>query len=178
MRALAERSGPEDLIFLYLTSHGSRDHQLTLEQPRLQLADLPASELAALLRPLRDRHKVLVISACFSGGFIPPLQDDKTLVMAAARADRVSFGCSEENDFTYFGRALFAEALNQTDDLRRAFELARASVAEREQADGFEPSEPQIWAPRAVLEQWRKLREQSSQGAQSSARTDKTTVSH
>ena len=178
VRVLAERSGREDLIFIYLTSHGSRDHQLTLEQPRLQLADLPASELAALLRPLHDRHKVLVISACFAGGFIPPLQDDKTLVMAAARADRVSFGCSEESDFTYFGRALFAEALNQTDDLQRAFELAKASVAEREQADGFEPSEPQIWAPQAVLAQWRKLRGQQPPPAPGSALTDKTTVSH
>ncbi|HSX69849.1 MAG TPA: C13 family peptidase, partial [Pseudomonas sp.] len=142
VQALAERSGPEDLVFLYLTSHGSDDHKLSIDQPRLQLADLPASELAALLEPLRDRHKVVVISACYSGGFIPPLKDDKTLVMTAARADRVSFGCSEENDFTYFGRALFAEAFNQTDDLARAFELATARVAEREKADGFEPSEP------------------------------------
>ncbi|MDM8348048.1 C13 family peptidase [Pseudomonas sp. sp1636] len=158
VQALAERSGPEDLIFIYLTSHGSRQHELSLDQPRLQLSDLPASELATLLLPLRERHKVVVISACFSGGFIPPLQDDKTLVMTAARADRVSFGCTEENDFTYFGRALFAEALNQTDDLQRAFELAKENVTEREQADGFEASEPQIWPAKAVLQHWRTLR--------------------
>lgn len=174
VRALAERSAAEDLIFIYLTSHGSRSHELHLDQPRLQLADLPAAELAALLQPLRERHKVLVISACFSGGFIPLLQDDKTLVMTAARADRASFGCAEENDFTYFGRALFAEALHRTDDLQRAFELARAAVAAREQADGFEPSEPQIWAPEAVLAHWRRLR------AQQAGRTlaDKTAASH
>ncbi|MDX5371480.1 MAG: caspase family protein [Pseudomonadaceae bacterium] len=165
VQALAERSGPEDLVFLYLTSHGSRDHQLSIDQPRLQLADLPATELAALLAPLRDRHKVVVISACYSGGFIPPLKDDKTLVMTAARADRVSFGCSEENDFTYFGRALFAEALSETDDLARAFELAKARVAEREEADGFEPSEPQAWVAPAVLEQWRRLRHQQAERA-------------
>ncbi|NQD93208.1 peptidase C13 [Pseudomonas sp. CrR25] len=178
LQALAERSGPEDLIFIYLTSHGSRNHELNLDQPRLQLSDLPADELATLLQPLRERHKVLVISACYSGGFIPKLQDDKTLVMAAARADRVSFGCSEENDFTYFGRALFAEALNQTDDLQRAFELAKEKVAEREQADGFEASEPQIWAPAAVLAQWRELREQQAKRALGATPTDKTTASH
>ncbi|XQE66598.1 C13 family peptidase [Pseudomonas sp. P3C3] len=169
VQALAERSGPEDLVFLYLTSHGSRDHELHIDQPRLQLADLPASELAALLQPLRDRYKVVVISACYSGGFIPPLKDDRTLVMTAARADRVSFGCSEENDFTYFGRALFAEALNETDDLARAFELAKERVAEREQADDFEPSEPQLWAPRPVLEHWKKLRRQQAEEALSAA---------
>ncbi len=169
IQALARRSGPEDLIFLYLTSHGSRDHALNIDQPRLQLADLPATELAALLEPLGDRHKVVVISACYSGGFIPPLKDDKTLVMTAARADRVSFGCSEENDFTYFGRALFAEAFNETDDLTRAFELAKAKVAEREQAEEFEASEPQLWAPRPVIEHWKLLRQQQAQQALTAA---------
>ncbi|TBU78589.1 C13 family peptidase [Phytopseudomonas daroniae] len=165
VQAIAERSGPEDLVFIYLTSHGSRGHELNLDQPRLQLADLPADELATLLQPLADRHKVVVISACYSGGFIPALKDDKTLLMTAARADRVSFGCSEEADFTYFGRALFAEALQQTDDLQRAFDLASAAVAEREQTDGFEPSEPQIWAPPAVLKHWNALRQQPSEAA-------------
>jgi hypothetical protein len=169
VQALAQRSGPEDLVFLYLTSHGSSDHQLSINQPRLQLADLPASEFAALLEPLRDRHKVVVISACYSGGFIPSLKNDKTLVMTAARADRVSFGCSEENDFTYFGRALFADALNETDDLSRAFELAKAKVAEREEADDFEPSEPQLWAPQAVLEHWKRLRRQQAEQALTAA---------
>ncbi|HLA29930.1 MAG TPA: C13 family peptidase [Pseudomonas sp.] len=177
VQALAERSGPEDLIFIYLTSHGSASHELNLDQPRLQLNDLPASELAALLEPLKDRHKVLVISACYSGGFIPKLQDDKTLLMTAARADRVSFGCSEENDFTYFGRALFAEALQQTDDLQRAFELAQASVAKREQADGFEASEPQIWPAKAVLAQWRKLREQQAERVLNNGLNEKTAAS-
>nr|WP_312973458.1 C13 family peptidase [Pseudomonas sp.] len=163
VQAIAERSGPEDLVFIYLTSHGSRTHELNLDQPRLQLADLPASDLADLLEPLAERHKVVVISACYSGGFIPGLKNDKTLLMTAARADRVSFGCSEEADFTYFGRALFAEALQQTGDLQEAFELARAAVAEREQADGFEPSEPQIWAPVAVLERWSSLRQADSE---------------
>lgn len=169
VQVLAERSGKEDLIFIYLTSHGSAQHELNLDQPRLQLDDLPADELAALLAPLKDHYKVLVISACYSGGFIPKLKDEKTLVITAARADRVSFGCSEENDFTYFGRALFAEALQQTDDLQRAFDLAKASVAEREEADGFEPSEPQIWPAKAVLAQWRKLREQQAERALNNA---------
>lgn len=155
-QALAERSGPEDLIFIYLTSHGSAGHELHLDTPRLELNDLPATELASALAPLKERHKVLVISACYSGGFIEPLKDDKTLIMTAASADRVSFGCSEENDFTYFGRALFAEALQQTDDLEEAFKLASAAVSRREEEDGFEASQPQLWAAPAVLAQWRQ----------------------
>ena len=160
IQMLAERSGSEDLIFLYLTSHGSRDHQLVLQQPGLELNNLPAAELAELLKPLRERHKVLVISACFSGGFIAPLQDDKTLIMTAARADRVSFGCSEENDFTYFGRALFEQALQQTDDLGQAFALAKRFVSEREQAEDFEASEPQLADAPQVQKAWNALRQQ------------------
>ncbi|WP_349736257.1 C13 family peptidase [Pseudomonas jessenii] len=167
--ALAERSGPEDLIFIYLTSHGTSEHELVLDQPRMELADLPADELAAVLAPLKNRDKIIVISSCYSGGFIPALKDERTLIMTASRADRVSFGCSEEANFTYFGDALFAQALNQTDDLEQAFKLAKATVAERELADGFEASEPQIWAPKTVLSHWQLLRKQQARKALQSA---------
>ncbi|CEL31689.1 C13 family peptidase [Pseudomonas fluorescens] len=166
---LAERSGPEDLLFIYLTSHGTAEHELVLDQPRMELADLPADELAAVLAPLKKRDKIIVISACYSGGFIPALKDERTLIMTASRADRVSFGCSEEANFTYFGDALFAQALNQTDDLEQAFKLARATVAERELADNFEASEPQIWAPKTVLSHWQQLRKQQARKALQSA---------
>ena len=164
-KTLAERTGPEDLVFIYLTSHGTAEHELVLDQPRLQLADMPADELAAALAPLKNRNKIIVISACYSGGFIPALKDEKTLIMTASHADKVSFGCSEEADFTYFGNALFAQALNQTDDLQHAFTLAKESVAQREQADGFEASEPQIWAPKGVLNHWQRLRQQQAKQA-------------
>ncbi|TWC46553.1 hypothetical protein FBY04_13139 [Pseudomonas sp. SJZ080] len=162
---LAERSGPEDLIFIYLTSHGTSEHEFVLDQPRMELADLPADELAAVLAPLKNRDKIIVISSCYSGGFIPALKDERTLIMTAARADRVSFGCTEEANFTYFGDALFAQALNQTDDLEQAFKLAKATVAERELADSFEASEPQIWAPKTVLSHWQLLRKQQARKA-------------
>ncbi|MGV8890471.1 MAG: C13 family peptidase [Pseudomonas sp.] len=162
---LAERSGPEDLIFIYMTSHGTSEHELVLDQPRMELSDLPADELATVLAPLKNRDKIIVISSCYSGGFIPALKDERTLIMTASRADRVSFGCSEEANFTYFGDALFAQALNQTDDLEQAFKLARATVAERELADSFEASEPQIWAPKTVLSHWQLLRKQQARKA-------------
>ncbi|GFM87083.1 peptidase C13 [Pseudomonas cichorii] len=164
-QTLAQRSGPEDLVFIYLTSHGTQDHELVLDQPRLSLADLPADALAAALVPLKNRDKVIVISACYSGGFIPDLKDERTLVMTASRADRVSFGCSEEADFTYFGDALFARALVETDDLQQAFNDAKAYVAQREIEDDFEASEPQIWAPKGVIARWQLLRKNQAERA-------------
>ncbi|MBF7144000.1 MULTISPECIES: C13 family peptidase [Pseudomonas] len=165
VQAIAQRSGPEDLVFIYLTSHGTSEHELVLEQPRLQLSDISGQDLAALLAPLKDRDKVVVVSACYSGGFIEPLKNDRTLVITASRPDRVSFGCSEEADFTYFGDALFAQALTATDDLQVAFQQASSIVAQREQAENFEASEPQMWAPKGVLTHWHRLRQQQASAA-------------
>ncbi|WP_417661982.1 C13 family peptidase [Pseudomonas sp.] len=165
VEGIAQRTGPEDVVFIYLTSHGSRNHELNLDVPRIQFADLPASELASLLKPLAARDKIIVISACYSGGFIPELKNQQTMLMTASRADRVSFGCSDDNDFTYFGRALFANALSQTDDLERAFKQARTEVSQREKEQGFAPSEPQIWAPEHVIKHWRALRAEQAKRA-------------
>jgi len=165
VQTLAQRSGPEDLIFIYLTSHGTHEHELVLDEPRLELADLPADELAAVLAPLKNRDKIIVISSCYSGGFIPALKDDRTMVITASRADRVSFGCSEEADFTYFGDALFSKALVETDDLQQAFNNAKALVAQREIAENYEASEPQIWAPKGVVARWQLLRKNQAERA-------------
>ena len=125
-----------------------------------------------MLAPLKNRDKIIVISSCYSGGFIPALKDERTLIITASRADRVSFGCSEEANFTYFGDALFTQALNQTDDLEHAFKLAKATVAERELADSFEASEPQMWAPKGVIAHWQLLRKQQARKALQSVSID------
>src|SRR5204862_49693 len=70
------------------------------------------------------RHRVAVVSACYAGGFIPALRAAHTMVIAAARADRASFGCGAESEITYFGHAFLVDALNQTEDFNAAFGLA------------------------------------------------------
>lgn len=110
-----------------------------------------------------------MISACYSGGFIPDLKDERTVIMTASRADRVSFGCSEEADFTYFGDALFGRALVETDDLQQAFNDAKAYVSRRETEDNFEASEPQIWAPKGVIARWQLLRRNQAERALNTA---------
>jgi hypothetical protein len=77
----------------------------------------------------------------------------------------VSFGCSEEADFTYFGEALFGKALVETDDLQQAFNDAKVTVAQREIEENFEASEPQIWAPKGVIARWKQLRKSQAERA-------------
>jgi hypothetical protein len=137
VKAIAARMDREqDILFLFLTSHGSRDHELSLTQSGMELRDLPAVELGELLKESGIRWKVVLVSACYSGGFIDSLQDERTLVIAAARRDRRSFGCADENDFTYFGRAFFKEALPKSRSFQEAFRKAVVGDWERKDATG------------------------------------------
>ena len=72
------------------------------------------------------RHKVVVISACYSGIFIPRLANPDILVITAADADHPSFGCQDKAKWTYFGDAFFNVALRQVNSLKDAFVFARA----------------------------------------------------
>jgi hypothetical protein len=101
----------------------------------MDLQGLRAQALGTMLKDSGIRWKVAVVSACYSGGFIPPLKDPGTLVITAARADRTSFGCADENDFTYFGRAFFKESLPKASSFQDAFRKAETLVAEWEQKD-------------------------------------------
>lgn len=149
----------EDILLLYLTTHGAEEHQLLVDLDPLPLNQIAPEDLAdALKTEPAMRWKVVVVNACYSGGFIDALRDDSTMVLASARADRTSFGCGAESDITYFGKAFLAEALNQTTSLREAFDLASAKVREWETADQVEHSEPQVATSPSIenkLEQWR-----------------------
>ena len=121
----------------------------------LALNDLSASDLAAALRESGIKWKVIVVSACYAGKFIEPLRDDNTIIIAAAAADRTSFGCSDDRELTYFGEAFYRDALPAASDLKTAFEKASAEIAARERAEGKEASNPQAYFGRAVVEHLR-----------------------
>jgi hypothetical protein len=88
---------------------------------------------------------VIVVSACYAGNFVEPLRNDNTIILTAAAADRTSFGCSDENDLTYFGEAFYRDALPKAASLRAAFETARAAILERETREGETHSNPQAY---------------------------------
>ncbi len=134
----------EDLLVLFMTTHGSEDHQLFVDLQPLALDWINPTALREALDDAGIDWRVIVVAACYSGGFIEPLASPMSLVITAARADRPSFGCGSDAELTYFGRAFLVEALNQTTSFPGAFELAREYVAQREKDDDFEPSEPQM----------------------------------
>jgi hypothetical protein len=156
---LAQRMDPQrDILLLYLTTHGSEDHTLLVDMDPLPLDQIGAQDLGDILAARPFKWKVVVVNACYSGGFIPPLQSDGTLVLTAARADRSSFGCGSDSDVTYFGRAWLVDALNRTPDFIAAFGQARDEIAKWEQQDRLTPSDPQMAAGKGIadkLTQWR-----------------------
>jgi hypothetical protein len=134
----------EDVLFLYITTHGSEDGELAVELPPLELTQIRPAALARMLQESGIKWKVLVISACYSGGFIEPLKDDNTLIITATDARNQSFGCGNGESLTWFGKAYFDDALRRTRSFTEAFGLARLEVAQRERAQGFTPSNPQM----------------------------------
>ena len=143
LRTAAYRLDPEkDVLFLILTSHGSPDGLAIKAGPLTET--LTPSRLRYILSKIRVRHKVVVISACYSGVFIPYLANPDVLVITAADAKHPSFGCQDKAKWTYFGDAFFNVALRQAKSLKDAFAVARALVLKRELREHFEPSDPRM----------------------------------
>jgi hypothetical protein len=145
-RALAEigsRQGPEDLAFLFLTSHGHED-EFALDFPEAGTSSLTARDFRLMLDDSGIGAAVIVLSACFSGSFIDDITAPDRLVITAAREDRTSFGCRDGAEWTEFGESFFDRALRGEADPRKAFTLAAEDVARKEATDGLTPSLPQI----------------------------------
>jgi hypothetical protein len=146
----------QDLLFLFVTSHGSDDPAyVSVDEDGLELTQLTPARLKAALAATPIKWKVIVVSACYSGSFIPALRDDNTLVITASSADRNSFGCDDRNNMTEFGRAYFSEALKQTTSFTAAFELAKKRIAQREKTQGLTPSQPQMALGKNFAAKWR-----------------------
>jgi hypothetical protein len=149
----------QDILLLYVTSHGSQDHELLVDMDPLPLDQIGAADLAGILALHPFKWKIVVVNACYSGGFVPPLRGPGTLVLTAARADRSSFGCGSDSDITYFGKAWLVDALNHTDNFVDAFRQARSDIARWEKQGKLTPSEPQIDIGSGIAAQlalWRK----------------------
>jgi hypothetical protein len=119
LTALHDHMGPEDIAFLFLTSHGGED-LFSLSFYEAGTKSLTAADFAAMLSRTKVGPAVIVLSACHSGSFLDDIAAPNRLIIAAARADRSSFGCADGRDWTEFGRFFFDQALRSEPDPRRA----------------------------------------------------------
>jgi hypothetical protein len=132
----------EDVLVVVMTSHGEQTG-FALQLPGKRPAELTPQQVAATLDAEGIKNRVVIVSACFSGIFVPPLANDDTIVMTASDARSTSFGCAPERDWTYFGDALFRQSMQPGTDFEQAFDHARALIHGWEMMDRVAPSNPQ-----------------------------------
>ena len=124
----------------YLTSHGL-PQGAQVDQGILR----PAVLATMLDRTCGKRPTVVVISACFSGVFVPALAASNRMVLTAARPDRTSFGCGQDNKYPYFDDC-FLSSMPGSRDFGVLAGAVRECVRSREIAEKMTPpSEPQVW---------------------------------
>lgn len=132
----------EDVLILFMTSHGTRGG-FGLKLPGRSPIEFAPRELAKVLDSTGIQNRVVIVSACYSGTFVPPLANDNSIVITAADARNPSFGCAPGREWTFFGDAFFNRALRPGGDLRSAFNRARITVSEWEMVENLSPSNPQ-----------------------------------
>jgi hypothetical protein len=158
----------EDLLFIHLTSHGARSGELATAFAPLAVDALTPAQLKAALDAAGIRWRVISVSACYSGSWIAPLQSDHTLVMTAADAHNTSFGCGVGSELTFYGRAVFDEALRRdTRSFETALNSAREVIRERERQAGKDDgySNPQLRAGAAIRTQLERLERERAAAA-------------
>jgi hypothetical protein len=133
----------EDVLILYTTSHGAPLGIVYNDGDQGYGAVSPV-RLADMLQGLGIARRLVMIGACYSGVFVPMLASDDSVVITAASAERTSFGCQADGDWTFFGDALINHALRTRQSLSDADSEAISLIATWEDKGGLTPSEPQI----------------------------------
>ena len=145
VRTAAMRAGPEDIVVVHISTHGGPG-LLASRIGNQPTTAMTARSLAQRLAPLGGHSTVVIVSACYSGSLINALRAPDRIVIAAARADRSSFGCAAGAQHTFFGHAELQAFAEPHRSLQQAFDAMRGNVARMEREQNYKPpSEPQVW---------------------------------
>jgi peptidase C13-like protein len=133
--------GDQDACLIHMTSHGSRAGFYLRNS-----APITPKLLDSILdRACGDRPTVVLVSACFSGIFVSKaMQKPNRIILTAAREDRTSFGCSAENEYTYWDGCLI-DSLPASDSWKSLYGNIQRCVTTKESRGRFIPSLPQAY---------------------------------
>lgn len=144
LRGIKRKMQPEeDVLILYLTSHGWKDGTISVSVSDINFSSFTAGGLAELLDEEGFKWRVIFVSACYSGSFIRPLENPQTILMTAASDNTTSFGCSNEAENTYFGGALFNTAMPHSKNFAELYQLMRDEIFAKETKEKLSFSLPQ-----------------------------------
>ncbi len=141
---IGKRYDPQrDLLVLYITAHGSPDAFVQTDLPDGSwLKPIDAAFLAKALDNAGIKRRVLVISACFSGSWIPALESSDTIVLTAATPYRPSFGCNDSLEFTFYGSAFIKGGLGRGLSWSEAYAELKTTIGLQERSLRFPASGP------------------------------------
>lgn len=146
LEAISAKMNPaEDVLILFVTTHGSPEAGLVYRDGEEGLGAVGPKRLAALLDQYGFKRRMVILSACYAGIFIPALYGDQHVTITAAAADRPSFGCMPTNDWTFFGDALINNALRKPHGLVKAVDEAMSLIKGWEKTYKLNPSQPQFY---------------------------------
>lgn len=140
---IAEKMGPEDVLYLHMTSHGSMIHDFSVRLGDIPMNDLSSRRMGEIVNRDDIPWQVTLIMSCYSGGYIENLKSPRSVIITASRADRVSFGCEHGRDFSDFTEFYYGSLVDH--DYQGAFERALPLVEKREAERKVDRSYPQIW---------------------------------
>jgi len=133
----------EDVLVLYLTAHGA-PFGIVYNDGDQGFGAVAPARAWTILSQLGIANRLVLVSACYAGTFVPMLQSDTTAIVTASAADKTSFGCRSDNDWTFFGDALVNRALRKPLPLERAAAEAVGTIAGWERAGRLDPSGPMV----------------------------------
>jgi Peptidase C13 family len=134
-----------DTLVLMLTSHGNDEDGIAITNGKLPEDALSPEDARKILDESHIRWRVIIVSACYSGIFIPVLKNDSTLIMTAADSRHSSFGCDDTRDLTYFGEALLRDVLPRACSLSQAYTDTAHIIRQRETEEGDIHSNPKLF---------------------------------
>jgi Peptidase C13 family len=146
-----------DSLVLMLTSHGNDEDGIAVTNGKMPEDALSPEDVRQILDEAHIRWRIVVVSACYSGIFIPVLKDDSTLVMTAADSRHSSFGCDDSRDLTYFGEALLKDSLPHACSLTAAYDDMARIIHRRETDEGEIHSNPKLFVGARMQAKLREL---------------------
>lgn len=128
--------------FVHMTSHGIKGQGFYLSMAGVLTPDV-LNELVTTA--CGDAPTVILISACYSGQFVNDgLAGPNRVILTAARADRPSFGCSADTEYTYWDGCMLREIPNSNTWVE-LYANVNTCISDKEAAIGATPSEPQAF---------------------------------
>ena len=128
---------------VYLTGHGAPDGlAMSADTP---MAFVRPTRLESMLNACAPRPTILVVSACFSGVYLRPgITRPERIVLTASAADLTSFGCSNNNRYTFFDQC-FLDAWPRHERWGPLADAVRRCVRDQERSGNFPASNPQMF---------------------------------